>query len=60
MPRRLPEIRADLKLARARTVAASWQDKAKFADAFMELTIEAIDALSGDVHRLELAGAAQP
>jgi len=56
VPRRLSEIRADLKLARARTVAATWQDKAKFADAFMELTIEAIDALCLEIQSVELTG----
>ncbi len=56
--RRLSEIRADLKLTRARAVAAKLLDKAPHGERFMELTIEAIDALCAEMHRLELGGAA--
>ncbi len=57
MARRLSEIRADLRLTRARAMAASLLDKPRHAETFMDLTIEAIEALSGDIHRLELGAA---
>jgi len=38
-------------------MAASLLDKPRHAETFMDLTIEAIEALSGDIHRLELGAA---